>query len=416
MRNYNAVQTVPDHNILVGRNRIRLDLNRPLSSGQVSISGELQNLYSQGLDSLQYRLREAYVNLYFNKSDLRIGRQIISWGRTDGAFITDVLSPVDLSEFLTQDFPDIRSGIDAISYIRYWGSDYLQLVVNPVFNPNITPEPGSRWFPRTFFGGNVPLQFNDFDPQPTIKNIQIGSRLALRSNLNYDLDLGLLYWHYPNPSYAKNFITNSQGEGILQLTESATQSIVLLYSGTVQLTRRLLFKSEASYYTNRSFDYLTDELRSINYSNPTPAEQARLAQIFNNNTDGFLKERPWLIGMAGLEYDLQGWTVGAQFIDEFIINHDEQILQEEHYAYATLLLQHSFLRNKLDFRGFGRYNISGQDFWLNPELTYSGIDNFEASLGTQLFGGAETDQFYGHLSFDNYSQNSFAYLQVTAYF
>ncbi|MDZ7693237.1 MAG: DUF1302 family protein [Balneolaceae bacterium] len=297
IRNYNAVQTTPEHEILVGRNRFRLDMSRSFSAGQIQISNEVQNFYTDGVDSLDFRLREAYADLYFTNSDLRVGKQIISWGRTDGAFIADILSPVNLSEFLTQDFSDIRTGLSAISYTHYFGSNYLQFIVNPVFHPNVTPRPGSRWFPRTFFDGNTQTQLRPYEPEPSLRNAQFGGRFAFRSNLNYDLDLGVLYWHYPNPSYSKNFEANLFEEGVLQLTETFTQSLVVMYSGTLQLGDRLFLKSEASYYTKRSFDYLSEDLRNFDITNPSFLERLQLAQIFENNTDGFLEERPWLIGM-----------------------------------------------------------------------------------------------------------------------
>ena len=148
IRNYHAIEQTPDHDILIGRNRLRLNLNKSFSRGEINISNDLQNFYSASADSLEYTLREAYADLYFDNSDLRIGRQIIVWGRAEGTFITDIITPVDVSEFLTQDFTDIRKGVTAINYTHYWGSDFLQFVINPVFNPNEIPEPESRWFPR----------------------------------------------------------------------------------------------------------------------------------------------------------------------------------------------------------------------------------------------------------------------------
>ncbi|MDX1639685.1 MAG: hypothetical protein R3281_17105, partial [Balneolaceae bacterium] len=219
-----------------------------------------------------------------------------------------------------------------------------------------------------------------------------------------------------NPAYQKELVNGGGGEPALRLTESFTQSLILIYSGTIQLSDKVLFKSEASFFSRRSVDYLTEELRSIDIADPPPAEQARLAQIFEENQDGFLKEKPWISGMAGVEFTLRDWTIGTQFIDEIILEYDEQLLQEQHYPYVTLLLQRSFARDKLEFRSFSRFNMEGEDFWLNPEFTYTGIDNLEASLGTQLFGGADPGDYYGHLSFSNYASNSFGYLQVTAYF
>ncbi|MDZ7680642.1 MAG: hypothetical protein U5J63_02750 [Fodinibius sp.] len=92
------------------------------------------------------------------------------------------------------------------------------------------------------------------------------------------------------------------------------------------------------------------------------------------------------------------------------------ILQEQNYYYATLSLRRSFFRNTLDLLTFSRYNFRGHDFWVNTEVTYTGIDAVEFSAGTHLFGGQDPDPFYGHLTFNNYSQNSFAYLRVSAYF
>lgn len=436
IRNYNAVKHTPGHDILIGRNRLRLNLTKSFSMGEIAISNDLQNLYSEAADSLVYRLREAYVDLYFPESDLRIGKQMLVWGRADGTFITDILTPVDLSDFLTQDFADLRKGVTAINYTRYFGSDFLQLVVNPVFNPNEIPEPESRWFPRQIVPTTINTIYLEEDRRPRLENVQLAGRYGFRSNLNYDLDISVLYWHDPNPSYFKDInldqqaglpmpklLKNMQGSlkgsaqaGSLELTETYTQSFITAYSGSAQLFDKLLLTSESAYYNRRRFDYLSDELRELNFQNPGLAEQLQIAQIFNQNDDGFLKERPSLISMVGLQYELLDITISTQFINEHIFRYDPDILQEQDYYYSTLLLQRSFLRDKWGFRAFGRYNYQGKDFWINPELTYSGIDSFEAAIGSQVFGGKEPDPFYGHLSFKNFAPNSFSYLKISAYF
>lgn len=421
VRTYNAIQTTPPHEILIARNRVRLDLIHSLTQGEVVISNDLQNLYSASLDSTRYRLRTAYIDLYFPNSDLRIGRQMVVWGRADGTFITDLLTPVDLTQFLTQDFTDLRTGVTALSWNRYFGSNFLQLVVNPVFNPNEIPDPGSRWFPRSILPTTLPTRYRDRQISPTLEDMQFAARWAFRSNLNYDLDLGVLLWRYPSPQYRKDLVDASAPNTPapapeLIFTETFTPSAIAFYSGTVQLGERWLLTSEAAYYHRRSFDYLSPALRAIDLQNPSPAEQAQLAQIFDQNRDGFLKERPWLNLMIGLQWDISGWTASIQLVNEHIFDYDDTILQEEDYYYATLLLQKSFLRDKFTLRTFSRYNGTGEDFWVNPELAYSGIDAFEASLGGHLFGGREPADINGHLSFQNYRENSLGYLRLTAYF
>ncbi|NGP76219.1 hypothetical protein G3570_06220 [Balneolaceae bacterium YR4-1] len=417
IRNYNAIQHSQDNEILIGRNRVRLDLGKSFSMGDISISGDVQNLYSASSDSLRFTLREAYVDLYFKNSDLRLGKQMLVWGRAEGTFITDLLTPVDLSEFLTQDFADIRQGVTALNYTYYLGSDFVQLVVNPVFNPNPIPAPDSRWFPRQIIPTTINTRYTERDDEAGLSDVQLAARYGFRSNLNFDLDLNLLYWHYPNPTYAKDLsISINQPGGVLELTETYSQSFIAAYSGTLQLFDKLLVTSESAYYQRRSFDYLSSELRDLNIQDPTLFEQLQIAQIFAQIEDGFIKEKPFLVSMIGLQYELFDFTISTQFVNEHILKFDSEILQEQNYYYSTLLLQRSLQRDKFLFRFFGRYNYNNDDFWLNPELTYSGIDSFEATIGSQLFGGKESDPFYGHLSFSSFESNSFSYLKLSAYF
>ena len=49
---------------------------------------------------IEWRLREMYIDFFTKKMDIRIGKQQIIWGQADGVFITDVVTPKDLSEFL----------------------------------------------------------------------------------------------------------------------------------------------------------------------------------------------------------------------------------------------------------------------------------------------------------------------------
>ena len=417
IRNYNAVQHTGENELLIGRNRLRLNLGKSISKGEISVSGDVQNLYSVMADSLRFTLREAYVDLYFKNSDLRLGKQMLVWGRAEGTFITDLLTPVDLSEFLTQDFTDIRQGVTAFNFTRYFGSNFVQLVANPVFIPNRIPEPESRWFPRQIIPTTITTQYLDRDTETGLPDMQFAGRYGFRSNLNFDLDLSLLYWHYPNPAYYKDLsISLNQPGGVLELTETYTQSFIAAYSGTLQLFDKLLVTSESAYYRRRNFDYLSSQLRELNIQDPNLIEQLQIAQVFTQNEDGFLKEKPFLVSMVGLQYELFDYTISTQFVNEHIFRYDSDILQEQNYYYSTLLLQRSFQRDKLRFRFFGRYNYNNSDYWLNPELTYAGIDSFEASLGSQLFGGDEPDPFYGHLSFGSFESNSFSYVKISAYF
>ena len=244
VRNYNAIQIPSDNDIIIGRNRIRLDLTRNLSNGRIFISNDIQNLYSAASDSVLYRPREAYLELYFDTFDLRVGRQIISWGRADGTFITDILTPVDLREFLTQDFNDLRVGLTAANLTRYFGSNFAQLVVSPVFNPNQIPSGSSRWFPNSIFPGAFPVDYQPSDNTPQLGEVQAALRYAFRENLSFNIDLFAYWWHYPNPTYRKQLENVNVGGIQLPVNfvfrEQYLQSLAFAYSGFVKLNDRLI--------------------------------------------------------------------------------------------------------------------------------------------------------------------------------
>ena len=96
-------------------------------------------------NELTFGLREAYMDMYFNMMDLRLGKQQIVWGKADGVFITDIVSPKNLSEFLLPDFEEIRIGVTSLKLDFYTGDNTLEVVWIPIFTPTTLPETGSIW-------------------------------------------------------------------------------------------------------------------------------------------------------------------------------------------------------------------------------------------------------------------------------
>ncbi|MBF0281730.1 MAG: hypothetical protein HQM07_04100, partial [Zetaproteobacteria bacterium] len=62
----------------------------------------------------QTEAKEAYLLYHANDYDLRIGMQQIIWGKTDGLRMLDVVNPLDMREFVLDDFLDSRIGVWAI--------------------------------------------------------------------------------------------------------------------------------------------------------------------------------------------------------------------------------------------------------------------------------------------------------------
>jgi hypothetical protein len=84
------------------------------------------------------KLREAYLDLRLGPVDLRIGRQIIAWGRADRINPTDTLTPRDFTLLVPED-ADQRFGTTGIRATAHVAGMSLTGVLLPTFAPNIVP-------------------------------------------------------------------------------------------------------------------------------------------------------------------------------------------------------------------------------------------------------------------------------------
>lgn len=87
-----------------------------------------------------HRLRQVYLDYRGDQFDLRLGRQLMIWGRTDGFNPTDQISPTDF-RFLTTADQGQRFGVIGASLRWYLGeSDSLLLIFMPEFRSDILPQ------------------------------------------------------------------------------------------------------------------------------------------------------------------------------------------------------------------------------------------------------------------------------------
>lgn len=436
LENYNAVTTTGRNELISGRNQLRLNLLANLPDGRAYASQDIRNNYSFSPDSVNYTLREAWVELHLPNSDLRVGRQVIVWGQADGAFIADLISPVDFSEFLTRSFDDLRKGVDAISYTRYFGSNSLQLVANPVFNAYTLPKPGSRWDVRPPLPDSLNASFEPSGSNAiTLRNMQFAARLSLRPAAGSDLNLAVMYWRPGLPSYRKTLLaTDESGFRLpeqLILKERYRPTFIATIGSVFRLAESLNSQSEIAFYYRRDADYLPPNVsfERINELLATDPQSLPLEEIIRlageldtitrsiqaDSASGLLRAKPFISGMTGFRYTRSGWLFSTQYLAELILDYNQLLLQEQYYHSATLLMQRTFRRDTMALRTFIRYNFNGEDFWVNPEWQYDVSDGISLRFGSHLFGGPLPASGYGHVHFRNFASNSFIYGGIRAY-
>ena len=152
VRNYTGVFTNKDGDLSILQNTFNLNFSSRGDKIAFRVNPYTYHYFDK---ELELGLREAYMDMYFNNFDLRVGKQQIIWGKAEGVFITDVVAPKDLREFLLPDFDEIRLGITALKLNYYSGNSTLEAVWVPVFTPTRMPESGSMWQPRLAFPAPV---------------------------------------------------------------------------------------------------------------------------------------------------------------------------------------------------------------------------------------------------------------------
>lgn len=420
LQNYNAFQTAGDHEMVAGRNRLRFELNRTLDFGGLYSEVDLVHRYNKsgiGENNVELQFREAYFDWHLSNYDIRIGKQNIIWGRTNGGFITDILTPVDLREFLTVDPENLRTGITAINITRYSGSNSFQFIFNPVFQRYLLPNPDSRWFPAQTTTTLVPVNFVEDDSPPTLKDMQVATQYRWRGVQDFDLDLMLYYGTHPVPTYAIELnLLDPPNLPSIDLVETYNASFMTGYSLSYQFAENWILTSESLYVLERVFTELPASASLLEEALSDPTSVFELLQELEFRDDGYLVEKPWIHSMIGLQTTVKGTTISAQGYLETIFNYDERILPQQYFTYATVFLNRSFLRERLQMISSVRYNFNGDDYWFHLQSMYELADGLEIAAGTNLFAGKPPSPFYGHFNFNQFRGNSFAFVRVALYF
>lgn len=415
-RNYTGFQLYNDYELVAGRNRIRGEYSDNYSFGALYLEVDLIDRYTNERD-FELLIREAYLDWFTSSYDVRIGKQNIIWGKATGSFVTDILSPVDLREFLTQDVADLRLGLTSINLRRYFGRSFLQFVAAPALQPDLLPDQDSRWFPVQRPPSIIPFSFRSPENESTLSDIQLAARFAWRPSPSFDIDFMAYHWAHPMPAYAiEPNIFGSPLAPEVTLRETYRTSPMAGYAASWQISDSWILSSESLFVYERLFTFLPVSTNRLEDALNDPLEAFQVLQEFDIRDDGYLLTKPWLQTMIGGQTDLAGATVGLQGYVEIILNYEDRILPQRVFPYASLFAQRSFLRDRISTFMTGRYNFFGQDFWAQIQAEYEINDGFQVALGTNIFEGPSISPFYGHLTFEQFKENSFIFAKTTIYF
>ena len=377
VRNYTGLLTEIPNEFSIIQNTLNLNIEHHTDKIGMKVNPYLNHYFDK---DLELGLREAYLDLYFKNFDLRIGKQQIIWGKAEGVFITDVVSPKDLREFLLPDFDEIRTGITAVKANYYVGNSTLEAVLSPVFTPTQMPETGSVWAPQMIFLFPPVFDHSNADVKESLENSEFFLRFStMGSKMDYEIVGGTFLYDDPAMRITPIIDPSSmQPSGLLVAPEYHRVSMA---GGSVSLPLGVVvLRAEGAFYAGRNF------------------------QTMQPGIPGSLIEKNNLHYMAGLDYTLAGVKLSAQFIQEYILDYDQGIQNEEFENTMTFLAKKDFMREKLWIELFGYVGLNSSDALVRPKLSYSIADGFDIQAGANLFFGEKG-------RFGQYDKNDMLYLK-----
>ncbi|MDZ7672115.1 MAG: DUF1302 family protein [Halanaerobiales bacterium] len=98
--------------------------------------------YNIDTEDEDFSIKEGYLDLYLPNFDLRIGKQKLTWGKSDGVVVTNIVNPRDYNVHPVVNYSDQFQNVEAVKVNLYPNNNNLEVVWIPEFksvemNPNI---------------------------------------------------------------------------------------------------------------------------------------------------------------------------------------------------------------------------------------------------------------------------------------
>ncbi len=378
-RVYSGVLLDDNHDFSINQNT--LDLTLKHQKGNIGfVANPYFNQYAS--KDNQFNIRELYIDIFTDKVDIRIGKQQIIWGQADGVFITDIVSPKNLTEFLLWDFNEIRMGVTAIKTKIYPSDNYdFELVYIPTFSSTIAPEQESIWMPKTNFPINPTFDYSKATINQSLENGEFFAKFTQSSSL-YDLQLMGAYTWDDDPSM---HISKTIDPASMQLTnlKVSPEYHRLTVAGASFSTEIMSFilRGEGAYYQGKLFQ--TAEPTAI---------------------DG-LTEKDYINYVVGIDKTIGDWKLSSQFIQKNILDYEQYLAAEETENLLTFMANKTMFREQVRVELFGYLGLNNEDSFIRLRSFYLPYDGLTIELGYNLFSGNEG-------TFGQYDDNDMIYTKI----
>ncbi len=374
------VDPVHEKHTSLAEARLQVELNADFGWGLVKFKNDF--LVDPVVDDYLAEVRE--LSLIFSPLDfvdVKLGRQVLTWGTGDLLFVNDLFPKDWKSFFCGRDTEYLKAPADAVKVSVFLDLVNLDLVYLPLFNGSdyIDGNRLSYWNPLLGRTAGRDHVFHDEDRDAFFDDDEWAVRLYRTINgieaAFYAYDG---YWKTPegfNPRSGRLIYPR------LRVYGASVRSDLLGGLGNV----------EAGYY-----DSLDDR----------------------QGNDPYVRNSEWRF-LAGFEHELgRDFTGGLQYYLEYMDDYADyqrtlpagMAGKDRSHSIFTLRLTKLLLNQNLTLSCFAYYSPTDEDCYLRPKASYKINDYWLIEGGINLFLGEDDDTFFGQLE-DN--SNAFLATRVS---
>jgi hypothetical protein len=321
-------------------------------------------------------LGEAWMDWNAGGFQLRLGRQLVSWGAADGLVLTDVVCPQNLSAYAGLDFAGSRLAVDGVK-LRYgfpaWAVEALWL---PLFTPARLPGEHnplySVLYPASLDmgGASLPVSVLEAALPQTIGDGEYGLRVSAYTPA-LDFSLAMFYGWNDIPHFSKNLIFSGATPVGFELTPGYARTLMVGTDASVPLGEFLL-RLEAAWTGGGRYD--------------RPPEETAAALSAGRSDEPVEKHKLQLL--AGLDWNPSGWTLSSQYYEYLLPDaYDGGTARLWRKNALTLRVGKSFFRETLSLSAWCYLDLRDFDTAAGASAVWALTDALSLSLGSDFFSG-----------------------------
>ncbi|MFC1736260.1 hypothetical protein ACFL1X_09090 [Candidatus Hydrogenedentota bacterium] len=370
----------------IGEGRLQLEIEKQWEHIDLNITTDLlydPTLSHHDLDLEEGRgwleLREASVAFTpADFLDVKIGRQILTWGTGDMLFINDLFPKDWKSFFIGRDVEYLKAPSDAVKASFYNDFVNLDVVYTPSFDADRYIDGSRISYWNTMFGArsgkNAVTRMDK--PEEWFDDDEIALRLY-RNLSGYELALYGYWGFWKSPA------------GMDIYSGKATFPEISAYGASVRGTiGKGIGNIEIGYYDSED-------------------DRSGESPFIKNSEFRFL---------VGYEQEIgRDFTMGVQYYLEHVSEHGEYSRTlpanmrrvDKNRQVLTLRLRKLLMNQNLELSLFGYYSPTDQDAYLRPRVHYKIDDHWSAEIGGNVFVGEDD-----HTFFAQFERNTNVYLAV----